>query len=75
MKDIKLMIIGFLLATCFFLFIGWTGYNQGNIVCSTITLIDKNGNEYAEINQKFIDDIDNQRNSTAQDYHFFQAGK
>ena len=57
MKDIKSLIIGFLLAISMFLFSGWTGYNQGAIACNSITLIDNEGNIYANIDKNLIDKI------------------
>ena len=53
----KNMMIGFLLATCMFLLIGWTGYNQGDIACNSVTLIDKDGNVYSNIDKTLIDKI------------------
>ena len=57
MKDIKSIIIGFLLATCMFLFSGWTGYNQGEIGCKSITLLDNEGKVYGNIDKSLIDKI------------------
>ena len=56
-KDIKLMVIGFMMATSMFLFVGWTGYSQGPVACSSITLIDNEGNVYANIDKNFIDKL------------------
>ena len=57
MKDIKSLIIGFLLATCMFLFSGWTAYNQGEIGCKSITFFDNEGEIYGNIDKSLIDKI------------------
>ena len=45
MNNIKTYIIGFLSCACLLLIMGYTSYNQGEILCNSITLVDKDNNQ------------------------------